>query len=268
MWTTLAFAAALTLAPAQAGQLELTNARTTYGLLGAPRTDGKYLPGDSFTLAFDIEGMTVDDSGKVLYSIALEVADSSGKAHFKQAPRDMEAQNSLGGNSLPGAVSLLIGLDQPPGMYTVKVTVTDRAAKKSKTLTNTYEILPKAFGLVRLTTTGDPEGRVPTPFLGEGQALWINFMAVGFGRQKDEKEQPNIKVELRVLDESGKPTLAKSFVGEVTQDIPKNATSVPGQFLLELNRAGKFTVELKATCKVTGKETATLTFPITVLKAK
>src|SRR2546427_725234 len=77
MWTTLAFAAALTLAPAQAGQLELTNARTTYGLLGAPRTDGKYLPGDSFTLSFDIEGMTVDDSGKVLYSIALEVADSS-----------------------------------------------------------------------------------------------------------------------------------------------------------------------------------------------
>ena len=64
------------------------------------------------------------------------------------------------------------------------------------------------------------------------------------------------------------PTLAKSFVGEVTQDIPKNATSVPGQFLLELNRAGKFTVELKATCKVTGKETAPLTFPITVLKAK
>src|SRR4051812_24749977 len=37
MWTTLAFAAALTLGPAQAGQLELTNARTTYGLLGGPR---------------------------------------------------------------------------------------------------------------------------------------------------------------------------------------------------------------------------------------
>lgn len=267
MWTSLAVAAVLTL-PAEAGQLELTNARTTYGLLGAPRPDTKYLPGDSYVLAFDINGITVDAGGKVLYSIGMEVTDSAGKAHFKQAPRDLEAQNSLGGKHLPGFVSLQIGLDQPPGVYTVKVTVTDRAAKASQSLTRTYEVLPKAFGLVRLTTSVDPSGQIPAPFLGEGQSLWINFLAVGFGRQKGDKEQPHIKVDLRVLDESGKPTLAKSFGGEVSQDIPKAALSVPMQFLLELNRPGKFTVELKASCKVTGKESATLSFPITVLKAK
>jgi len=267
MWTTLALAA-LTLSPAEAGQLTLTNARTTYGLLGGPRTDNKYLPGDSYVLQFDIEGITVGDDGKVLYSVGLEVTDSAGKAHFKQAPRDMEAQNSLGGNSLPGFVSLQIGLDQPPGTYNVKVTVTDRAAKASKSLTRSYEILPKAFGLVRLTTTADPAGQIPAPFLAEGQSLWVNFLAVGFGRESGEQGQPHIAVTCRVLDENGKPTVAKPFAGDVSKDIPKSALSVPMQFLLELNRPGKFTVELKATCKVTGKESATLSFPITVLKTK
>ena len=39
------------------------------------------------------------------------------------------------------------------------------------------------------------------------------------------------------------------------------------QFLLDLNRPGKFTVELKATDKVSG-DAATVSFPFTVLKTK
>ena len=61
----------------------------------------QFLPGDSFAFSFDIEGIKADDSGKVLYSIALEVTDSAGKVRFKQEPRDQEAINALGGTSLP-----------------------------------------------------------------------------------------------------------------------------------------------------------------------
>ena len=79
--------------------------------------------------------------------------------------------------------------------------------------------------------------------------------------------QPNLGVVMTVLDESGRRTSDKPFLGEVKQDVPSQAPILPMQFLLELNRAGKFTVELKAADKVSGK-TATVSFPITVVKPK
>jgi hypothetical protein len=95
--------------------------------------------------------------------------------------------------------------------------------------------------------------------------LWISFGAVGFGR--DAKDQPNLTATLRVLDDAGKPTTGKPLVGEVKADIPKAVKVLPMQFALHLNRAGKYTVEVKADDKLTGKS-ATLSFPIQVSKAK
>src|SRR6516225_8986558 len=100
MWT-IAFVAALSALPGQNGGLALNNVRATYGLLRATRTDSKFLPGDNLYLSFDIEGVKVGADGKVSYSMALEVADDKGKVLFKQAPKDLEVQNSLGGTSLP-----------------------------------------------------------------------------------------------------------------------------------------------------------------------
>jgi hypothetical protein len=265
MWMTLAFVAALGSVPAQPGQLALTHARLTYGALGAPRPTNKFLPGDSFVLAFDIEGIKADANGKVLYSMGMEVTDQSGKVHFKQVPRDLETVMSLGGSSLPAYASVHVGFDQEPGTYTVKVTVTDRAAKSSKSVTMSGELLPRAFGLVRPVISGDPEGKTPAPFPSEGQPVWINFSAVGFGR--DTSGKTNLNVSLRVLDENGKPTLAKPFVGVVNDDTPKTVQAVPMQFALDLNRAGKFTLQLEAADKASGK-TATLSLPLTVLKNK
>jgi hypothetical protein len=257
----------LSLIPApSSGSFNLANPRTTYDILGAPRADTKFLPGDKIVLSFDIEGIQPDANGKVLYSIAMDVADAKGAVQFKQAPRDTETSLALGGSRLPAFVSLKIGTDQPAGDYTVKVTVTDRVSKASKTLTQTYQVLPKGFGLVRLATTADPNGQFPLPFPGEGQALWVNFVAVGFGRDAG-KGQPNLTVALNVLDESGKPTMAKPFTGEVNQNIPAQAEALPLQFLLNLNQAGKYTVALTATDQVSGK-TANVSFPLVVSKGK
>jgi hypothetical protein len=266
MWTTFAFVAVLGLAPAQAGQLDLTNVRNTYGVLGAPRPDSKFLPGDNFVLSFDIEGLQVDDAGKVSYSVAMEVSDADGQVRLKQAPRKQEATNSLGGATHPAYAEIKIGLDQPPGTYQMKITVSDLAAKAKKTLTRSFEVLQKGFGMVRLSTTSDPAGKIPAPVAATGQSLYINFGAVGFKRDGDSK-QPNLAVALSVKDEDGGATLARPFTGEISKDIPANAQAVPMQFLLDLNRPGKFTVELKATDKVSG-DAATVSFPFTVLKTK
>ena len=99
MFGTLAAAAALAVAPAQAGALNLTNVRTPYGELGAVRTDNRYLPGDFFFLAFDMDGLAVSPEGKVSYTMMVEVTDKAGKPVFKQ---DKPAENDefivLGGN--------------------------------------------------------------------------------------------------------------------------------------------------------------------------
>jgi hypothetical protein len=98
-----------------------------------------------------------------------------------------------------------------------------------------------------------------------GQSAWINFIAVGFKRG-GAKDEPNLVVEMRVFDEKDQPTLASPFVGEV-KELPKDVTAVPMQFLLAMNRAGKFTVKLKATDKVANK-TAEVSIPLTVAELK
>jgi hypothetical protein len=265
MLHTLALLAALSAVPGQSGGLSLADARVTHGIMGPARAGTKFLPGDTLFLAYDIDGITADADGKVLYTAAIEVKDSSGKQVVNQKPSDEETIMALGGTRLPAFAQVAIGLEQQPGEYVVKVTVTDRASKKSASLEQKFEVLPRDFGISRLVLTGDPEGRVPAGLLGVGQELYVNAMVVGF--QRGAGQQPNVRVELRVLDESGKPTLAKPFAGEITKDVPPKDTALPVQFLLGLNRPGKFTVELTATDKSNNKK-ATQSFPITVSPSK
>jgi hypothetical protein len=242
----------------------LTNVRTTYGAPGVTRQDNKLLPGDHVYVSFDIEGITVADDGKVLYSMTTEVLDGSGKTLFREDPRDLEVINALGGNSLPASTHLDVGLNAKPGKYTLKCTVTDRANQKSQSVSRDFEVQPKQFGLVRLTTTRDHEARVPTSTFATGESLWVNCSVVDFQRAG---KQPNVSVELRVLDSAGKPVLAKAFTGQISKDVPETALSAPVQFLIPLNRAGQFQIALKATDQAANK-TAELKFPITVQQSK
>ena len=69
-----------------------------------------------------------------------------------------------------------------------------------------------------------------------------------------------------MLDDSGQPVLSKPFTGEAAGNVG-NDKLVPMQFLLALNRTGKFQVELKATDRIS-KKTAKVVFPITVVASK
>ena len=258
--------AVLAAAPEDKNQLTLSHVRDTHGLMGPTRTAEKLLPGGELFICFDLDGVTIDGDGKVHYSIAVEVADAKGKTLFKQEPKDLEAPASLGGDRVPAYAHLDVGLQSPPGEYTVTVTVVDLPSKHSQELKRTVEALPKDFGIVRVKTTSDQEGQIPVAVAGAGEGLWITFGAVGFGRGGDGK-QPDLTFEMRVLDEAGKPTQAKPVAVQVNKDVPADAVLVPGQFLLSLNRSGQFTVELTATDKAGGKK-AQLTFPLTVAEPK
>jgi hypothetical protein len=265
MWTTLAVAA-LSLAPGDAGQLTLDNVRYTRGVLGPTRPNNKVLPGDSLFVCFDIDGISVDESGKVKYGIALEVTDAGGKSIFKQDPRDLQATASLGGNRIPAFANISVGFEQPAGEYTLALTVADRAGGGKATLTRTFEVLPKDFGLVQLTTTADAEGLLPVPIPGAGQGLWLHVGITGFTRDAGSK-QPNINFTMRILDESGKATMSKAPSGSVNKGVPDNSLVLPVEMPILLNRAGKYTVELTATDQISMKKD-TLTFPLAVVEVK
>src|SRR3954447_6299999 len=110
MWATLTVLATLGPVPGQAGELTLTNVRSSHGVLGPARADERLLPGDSYVVNFDIEGISVDDSGRVRYSVTTEVSNSAGRVLFRREGRDLEATASLGGNRVPAFVRIDGGL--------------------------------------------------------------------------------------------------------------------------------------------------------------
>src|SRR5205807_1036583 len=132
MWTTVALAAALSLAPGQSDQLSFLNVRSVTGYFGPERQSEKILPGDIYLLVFDIAGFKINPEGKILYRMAMQVTDSRGKVQFGHEPQDREAYNSLGGNRVPASSFIEVRFDQPPGEYTLTLTVTDRNSMASQ----------------------------------------------------------------------------------------------------------------------------------------
>jgi hypothetical protein len=209
----------------------------------------------------------VDAKGKVIYSIAIEVTGVADKSVvFRQPAQKQEATTVFGGNRIQGFAHLDLGTEQPPGDYTMTVTVTDLAAKTSKDLTHKFTVIPPDFAVVRVRTSTDREGDFPVPVMGQGQTIWLNFGIVGFGRDKTSK-MPSVLLELTVLDEAGKPTLDKPLSKVVGSDVLEKNLAIPLQFPVSLARAGKFTFEVKATDQVTNKTTK-FTLPLNVQTVK
>jgi hypothetical protein len=128
------------------------------------------------------------------------------------------------------------------------------------------KVLPRDFALVRTTATLDRESQYPAAFFVSGQGGWVHCTVVGFERDRASK-QSNVVFEIRVLDESGKPTLPKPMTNTVNKDVPADQLGLATAFPLSLNRPGDFTVELSATDKVSGKKAQT-SFPLIVLQAR
>jgi hypothetical protein len=234
-------------------------------VLGPVRTDDSLLPGDTLFLCFDIDGIVVDASGKVRYTLATEVTSSRGKV-FEQAPREMTATVAFGGRSIPAFTELRLGMEQEAGDYSIKVSVVDLSTKSADSIKKEFKVLPKDFGLIRLALTSDQDGFLPIPAIGPGQPLWVHFGIIGFARDKESK-QPNVTLTVQILDEDGKPTLSDGIKNTINKDVPGTLPCLPMHFLLSPNRPGKFSVTLTAGDQISGK-TAKLTCPLTIVSGR
>jgi hypothetical protein len=269
MWAALALSTVLT-APAQAGNLQIKNVRSTYGILGPTRKENKLLPGDLLVVAFDIEGLTVQEDGKVEYAMGMAVIrKGKAKPEFKREPVDMEAYNTLGGSTLPSFAMSVIGTQTPPGEYTLKVTVKDKSKKKGGTVTleHKFEVVKLELGFVQVkltTVTPDP---IPVPALGvPGQSLLVHCAVVGY-KTGGQNNNPNVTFEMTITDQAdGKPTLPKPFKGPLTKEPKENPGMMTlAPIIIQMNRPGKFKVTLKATDNHAKKSVAEHSFELTVL---
>ena len=281
MLTPLALAAAVTLAPAQPaaapGSLRLSNVRFTQGELGPARKETRFLPGDVVYIGYDVDGLTIDPDGKTRYTMGLSVTGPGGKLVFRQDPQELADLVPLRGGRMPARAYLTVGLDQPAGEYTCEVTVTDLKGagdkpeqKPKSSLTVKFEVAKAEFGVVQVYAAHDPGGTLFAPTTGVvGQSLYVIHSVATFGRDPKTK-QPDVLVEYQVLDEKGQPTLGKPIGYVQDSKAERPVDEKEGVFKLNfplfLSRAGKFTVRISATDRVTGKK-ASFDLPVTALPA-
>jgi hypothetical protein len=269
MWTTLALMTTLTMAPAQAGEPEIKNSQFTYGILGQVRKDDKFLPGDTVFLTFETDGMKVRDDGRVLYSQVMEVYKKGQTKPVLRRELDSETTNVLGKGTFRAWAIWQVPRDtDSPGEYTLKLTLKDRATGKSATHSKKFEVKKTELGFVQLRLLAPQRDEMPVPpVCVAGQKILLHHWLVGF--QSDPKEkQVSVAITIRVLDESGQPTLVKPFKGDVKgdeKDAPGIMVLLP--YPMDLNRPGKFKIELSAVCNVSGKK-AKETLDLTVLDTK
>ncbi len=264
MLSSVAFMAALAMTPAQAGGITLSGVRVTYGELGATRADLNFLPGDKFFVVFDIDGIKVDETGQVKYSMGMEVVNKEGTPVFKQQPIRRDDLLPLGGTKLPALAFVEIAFEQAPGPYTCKVTVTDLTSKSTKSIEQKFNVVQKGFGVVQVRTSNDEKGKNPAPPFGvTGQQIYVQFVVIGFVRDAKTK-QPNVNVELSVFAKDGTAPLTKPATTTLDRDVGPDDSGIPLNFPLPLNRAGEFTVELKAHDTVS-KATSRVVIPIKVV---
>ena len=255
---------ALVLTAAGDEKLEIVNHRPTYGYLGAPRPKTGTLPGDTAHFTFEIKNLKQDENGKASYSIAIEVRDSDGKVLYEQKPYNTVAQNFLGGALLPCSAMVEIPLDAKPGEVAWKISVQDRTTKQTATIAGKGMIRTPEFGIVQVGLFADADTRVPMSAVGVvGNSAYLQFSTVGFGRKKETK-QPDLVVSMRILDEQGKPTTKNPITAKIDADIPVDVLRLPVHFGVTFNRAGRFTIELNAEDRVSGK-TAQINYGIRVL---
>jgi hypothetical protein len=268
MWTTLALMSALSWTPAQAGQLQLKNARFTYGILGQERKDNIYLPGDMAVLAFDIEGLKEADDGSAQYSMSLTLKDhKKNKVVFEtKVPQEIRVVNTLGGSRLPSFALANIGTDTEPGRFTMTVTVNDVRAKTNATVERDFEVKKLEFGIVvpgfvyiRLNEeeAGAPPQLAP-PVAVPGQNLMLHFSVVGFVEAGD-KNQPKVRVSVEIKDEAGASVLKRPITGLAEKYEDENAQKlkfIPFSVPIQVNRSGKFKILVSAKDEHSGKTTS------------
>lgn len=277
MWTTVALMSALSFTPAQAGQLELKNARFTYGFLGQARKESTFLPGDLVLLQLDIEGLKVKDDGYAKYSVGWSLfSHKKNKELFAKEAQPLEVVNSLGGSSQPVFIMPPPQTYMDPGDYTIKVEVADIQGGAKQKLERKFTVKPLEFGIVNPGFVYNVNPGVAGPLYAPPvavplQNLMLHFTTVGATEGGAEKNLPKVTLKVEIQDESGNPVKKTPITGKAERydtDEARKLKLIPFQIPIQVNRSGKFKVVVSAKDEHAGKTASLPPLDLTVIDVK
>ncbi|MCS7016341.1 MAG: DUF4625 domain-containing protein [Gemmatales bacterium] len=246
----------------QAGELAVSPITTTYGQLGPHRTDSRYIAGDIVFFQFDISGLRHDEAGRFRYVLHLELLGPGNKVIFRQKLPEVVQVRVMGNTKIRQALHIALPDDATPGDYRLQVTVEDTqstgANRASQSLA--FQVVAQEFGIVQfqLFSIYTPQLQLPCPGVGVvGQIVHVTAVVVR--GKKDRPDQLwNLDVEMRLLDEQGKPVAGGFPVTGQFRKIPGDLESLDLRFDLPVQRSGKFTISVQATEPGTNRSTKLL----------
>ena len=269
-WSPAALAGLLAvITPDQSG-LKMDNLRLTYGSPGPDRASAQVFPGDEVFLAFELKGFKSSEGGVTKIKLTTEVMGKDGKTEYKQDTGDSQVLDLFGGGRHFLHTRVDVGVKTPPGSYKVKITALDLTTKESISGEKDVTLLEPALAVVKTALFTDQAMRATSQVLGVGQPVFVGFSVVGFARESS-TNHPKLKMELVVKDDKGAVVTDKpSFVVDANQPekMPANVQVMPGHFKLPLNKAGNFTVELRATDLTNQKSSQPVVLRLVVTEAK
>jgi hypothetical protein len=260
-----AFVALLTLCssvPAHA-KVQIENIQPCYGPYGPERKSLELYPFDILFMRFTITGLKSDAAGGVDALIKMKWTDAKGKS-LDETSFPSSGILHLGGNSFLAFVQLRMPDQVPLGKNTVTVTVTDNLSKETASFERQFTGQKTKLQIVALEFFHDADGKLPSSTnCPPGEPLHFRFRVIGFDRSK---EKIRTVMAVQTLDAEGKENLPKPLISDFHEEDARAVQRFGFVFFtgrIGLNRAGKFTLRLSVTDRMTDQSTK-IEVPVTV----
>lgn len=269
-WSPAALAGMLAVFATGQSGLKIDNSRLTYGAPGPDRTSAQVFPGDEVYLSFELSGFQLDPTGVAKIKLSTEVFGKDGKLEYKQDNPEAPAIDLFKADKLFLNTRVDVGVKTPPGTYKVKVTATDSIGKGSVSTEKEVTLLEPTLAVVKAGLFTDKALNAPSEVFSTGQLAFVAFSVVGFSREGS-TNHPKLKMEMVVKDDKGavisdKPSI--SIDAAQPNKVPSTAQLLQGQFMIPLNKAGNYTLEIRANDLASNKSSQPVTLKLVVVDVK
>ncbi|HEX5272550.1 MAG TPA: hypothetical protein VFW33_18760, partial [Gemmataceae bacterium] len=249
----------LAASPAPAA-LEISKVEACYGRLGPVRKSLDIYAYDEIGFRFTVTGARSDDEGRADVEVAYTVLDDRGKEVTSKRVASLKGPLTFGTDSFPGYVSLW--LTEPPGEYTLKVTVKDNVAAAETGFERKLHLKETEFAIVSPQFFHDATHAVAAPAGGVvGQQLHFRLLVIGFDRSAGKLDEELV---VRVFDKDKKeltPKPLRMTAEKTDEKVVKELPAIDFSGWVMLTKAGEFTLRITVT-DINTKKTATWEAPL------
>jgi hypothetical protein len=241
-------------------QLQINQFVLAYTPLGPKRVEKTVYPGENLFIHAEIDGVSRNGDGEKEASVEIQIVDSTGRIVASRT------QSWKGKPKHDRAVRINVGIafpsDTEPGVYALRLKISDLHAKTWKAAVKQLEVKPIEFALVSPHFYRDQGCQIPATCGGlEGESLTLVFSVIGENQSVD---QHSFDVHTKIVGVDGDEDGQISGTVEMG---PRPQRQIDMKMHVNLNRlpySGTYSIHCRVTERSTGK-TATQVLPLVVV---